>query len=752
MRLVSICTTTFDHEEYIEEAIRSALSQDHSEIELVIVDDGSSDATVEKIRKFKDGRIKLVAQDNKGPSSALNKSIECASGEFIALFSGDDVCHRDRISRQIEHLERTNDDFLFSRPQLIDNQSKLLPDANASAFFQEKIRDTKSVLRALILGHNPLCAPTAFGKASSFRRIGKFHNGLIQLQDYEYWIRACQSSRISVISDRLVSYRIRQNGANLSSNKNSERIRNEHQYVVDRLQSYVSIESLCLAFPEWSDVLRECESSTAALNTLGFALFEGDRLSPFIRSLIGQLATDEEANIGPFRFKASDLFRLQTKVVAKRSLVSRKPFRLLKRFLGVHVSKGPETQQTKHVGVRDDVLLSAAKRKIASTLREGDRGAIQGATAYLKHHLGRDFDVMHGMVACDEPDENLITQQCEYKVLHTSGSTTVRKIRLERPEGRSRCVENGTVFASSRMRIEQGVIKHPILGHPEDCDHCPDVWPVAVRDGRYVALVFNKEKKIELDAGIYIGCEAEANYFHWVTEVMTKAVEAGNLKGRYSPLLVSSGLHNNLYQALEKIIDDENIVKIPPRSPLLIKRGTVIAEQSRALDVYNRSPREESDIVLGQSNLAAVRRLCSKNKKNDLKIFLRRGNSVARKLTNEVELSEIARQKGFKTVDTSLLSFDEQVDLFGSARVIVGPTGAAFTNLLFAGSGCKALILVGDHPSANLSIFPQVGIAANADVTIGLGTRQGGMPPKYSIHDNFHFDAKIFERWVSQNV
>src|SRR2546421_9176058 len=104
--LVSVSMVTYNHEKYVAEAIRSVLDQTFRDLEVVIVNDGSTDGTAARIAAFDDPRVVAVHQDNRGPSAATNRALAACRGKYVALFSGDDVCQPDRIRRQVEEYVR----------------------------------------------------------------------------------------------------------------------------------------------------------------------------------------------------------------------------------------------------------------------------------------------------------------------------------------------------------------------------------------------------------------------------------------------------------------------------------------------------------------------------------------------------------------------------------------------------------------------------------------------------------------------
>src|SRR6476620_7685065 len=99
MPLISVVLITFNHEKYIEVAIQSILDQTFSDFDLIIVNDGSTDQTEGRIKRFDDSRNKYIYQHNQGPSLATNTGLYNATGQFVAIMSGDDVSYPFRLER-----------------------------------------------------------------------------------------------------------------------------------------------------------------------------------------------------------------------------------------------------------------------------------------------------------------------------------------------------------------------------------------------------------------------------------------------------------------------------------------------------------------------------------------------------------------------------------------------------------------------------------------------------------------------------
>lgn len=104
---ISVIVTVFNRERYIEQALESILSQTLTSLELIVVDDGSTDSTVERVLGFSDPRLRLIRHEgNLGIPAARNSGLSTAEGEFVAWLDSDDVALPTRLERQIDHLTR----------------------------------------------------------------------------------------------------------------------------------------------------------------------------------------------------------------------------------------------------------------------------------------------------------------------------------------------------------------------------------------------------------------------------------------------------------------------------------------------------------------------------------------------------------------------------------------------------------------------------------------------------------------------
>jgi len=129
--LVSIFMPTYNQEDYIEEAVISALSQDYENIEVVVCDDGSFDSTPEKLkslqRKYGKRKLKVhLHDDNVGVTKNCNRCLRYCKGDFIAFFAGDDILYPNKVSRQIAEILKEGAVFSYHKVEAFDSESKAI--------------------------------------------------------------------------------------------------------------------------------------------------------------------------------------------------------------------------------------------------------------------------------------------------------------------------------------------------------------------------------------------------------------------------------------------------------------------------------------------------------------------------------------------------------------------------------------------------------------------------------------------------
>jgi glycosyltransferase involved in cell wall biosynthesis len=127
MKLVSVIVPVYNAEKYIVATVQSVLDQTYANFELLLIDDGSPDRSIDLCQQFGDPRIRIVRQENRGVAAARNHGVRLAQGEYIAFLDADDIWLPTKIAKHIHHLESsTSVGISYSYSTLIDAASKPL--------------------------------------------------------------------------------------------------------------------------------------------------------------------------------------------------------------------------------------------------------------------------------------------------------------------------------------------------------------------------------------------------------------------------------------------------------------------------------------------------------------------------------------------------------------------------------------------------------------------------------------------------
>jgi glycosyltransferase involved in cell wall biosynthesis len=178
--LVSVIVLARNSERTIGEAIASLLCQTHHHLEILVIDGGSIDSTLERVNAFKDPRIRIIAQQESGLGNARNLGIHEARGEFIAYLDADDVAVPHRIEAQLEFLLRCPEHAVVgSWLKLIDSQGAELGVRRYVQYDHE--------IRASMASFNALPNPGVMFQKNLITAAGLYSEALPE--DYDLWLR-----------------------------------------------------------------------------------------------------------------------------------------------------------------------------------------------------------------------------------------------------------------------------------------------------------------------------------------------------------------------------------------------------------------------------------------------------------------------------------------------------------------------------------------------------------------------------------
>ena len=180
--LVSVIIPVFNGTNYLADAVESVLEQTYENVELLVVDDGSTNGTWELIQSF-DDRVRGIHKKNGGVATALNRGIEAANGSYIAWLSHDDLFLPNKLQLQVAYLEEIAEACAcYTDFRVIDSHGMTLRDVVTPSL-------SRAELRRHLFGHMFINGSTMLIDRECFDRLGGFREDLKTTQDAEMWFR-----------------------------------------------------------------------------------------------------------------------------------------------------------------------------------------------------------------------------------------------------------------------------------------------------------------------------------------------------------------------------------------------------------------------------------------------------------------------------------------------------------------------------------------------------------------------------------
>lgn len=229
--LVSVLMVNYNHADTIEKSIRSVLEQTYSKLQLIIVDDGSTDNSVEIINSIDDSRIELYEEkENKQICAVTNIGMKKVRGEYFARSDSDDLWEKNKLEIQVEYLkEHPEHKICFTHVSIIDENDQVV-DSDLEKLYAVDYERQEEWLETFFFLGNCLPMTSVLMTTKIMVEIGDFNIAYRQLHDFDYWIRIAKRYPMAVIPEKLVRirrYESETNNSNISE-KNMTRTYNEY--------------------------------------------------------------------------------------------------------------------------------------------------------------------------------------------------------------------------------------------------------------------------------------------------------------------------------------------------------------------------------------------------------------------------------------------------------------------------------------------------------------------------------------------
>ncbi len=210
---VSILMSAFNSENFISKSIESVINQSYSNYEMIIVDDGSNDSTKEiiKMHSFKNSKIRLFSKSNSGITESLNYGLSFCQGEWIARLDSDDLCHVDRLKKQIKLAESSK------KIGLVGSDAIFINKLDKNLFYYSYPTNHNDLKNNLLSCSKFFAHSSAFYNRKLIESLEGYRERSGMSEDWDLWLRIAYKKEIKNINEPLVKIRIHDNQV---SNKN----------------------------------------------------------------------------------------------------------------------------------------------------------------------------------------------------------------------------------------------------------------------------------------------------------------------------------------------------------------------------------------------------------------------------------------------------------------------------------------------------------------------------------------------------
>lgn len=249
---VSVLMAVRNEEAGVEASVCSILDQDFDDLEMIVINDGSTDRTSQILSRLasQDDRLSIVEQKNAGLTKSLNRALELARGEYIARQDGDDVSHPERLARQVDILDK--------RPDVVLVGSNSIDEEDNGRVSEWGWQDDEQLART-VFRNTPFPHSSAMMRANIAKQLGGYDESYETSQDMEFWMRLAKKGQVSMVREPLITRAVRKDAISqkrfLRQVKDAARARMSHTGDGTMVAFYDTVRHLVLSLMPRSLVL-----------------------------------------------------------------------------------------------------------------------------------------------------------------------------------------------------------------------------------------------------------------------------------------------------------------------------------------------------------------------------------------------------------------------------------------------------------------------------------------------------------------
>lgn len=200
---VSVVTTAYNAARFLERTIVSVLGQTMRDFEYLLVDDGSTDATLAIARRYadRDARIRVISRPNTGIARAANDGMAACRAPLIARIDSDDIARPQRLASQLDHMRRNDVVALGSAVEFIDDRDRYLTTIGCPPTHE-------AIDAALLDGHCAIWNTSVMLRREAVEKVGGYDTDFAQAEDVDLWLRLAEIGRLENLPQALTRYRL----------------------------------------------------------------------------------------------------------------------------------------------------------------------------------------------------------------------------------------------------------------------------------------------------------------------------------------------------------------------------------------------------------------------------------------------------------------------------------------------------------------------------------------------------------------